>query len=373
MSRTGENIYKRKDGRWEGRYIKSYGAGGKAKYGFVYSKSYSEVKTKLSIAKAESIKQVVEPSPNLLFSEIANKWLEHIKLNCKTSTYNKYRNTYEKQFISVFGKYPIAKIGDKMIDEFITYLLTSGRNDGKPFSRKSAQEICMVIKQIFLYAEENYRIKAQFSLKKLSVKQEKKEVQIISSSSVQNLCRLLLTETDLYKIGILISLYTGIRIGEVCAIQWKDISFEDGLLNISKTVQRVQQLDNPIKKTKLCVSTPKSSCSKRIIPLPKTLLNVLLPYQSNDDNYILSGKPRCVDPRTIQYHFKKYLKKCDIESTNFHTLRHTFATQCIEMGFDIKTLSEILGHSSVNITLDRYVHSSLKMKQEQMNKLVVGF
>lgn len=144
MSRTGENIYKRKDGRWEGRYIKSYTVDGKAKYGFVYSKSYSEVKTKLIIAKTGGKKQVLEPSFNLLFSEIANKWLEHIKLNCKTSIYNKYRNTYEKQLKSAFGKYPIAKISGELIDKFIALLLTSGRNDGKPFSRKSTQEICMV-------------------------------------------------------------------------------------------------------------------------------------------------------------------------------------------------------------------------------------
>ena len=373
MPRTGENIYKRKDGRWEGRYIKFYTADGKAKYGFVYSKTYAEVKTKLSIAKAASIKQASDPSVNLLFCEIAEKWLERVKLECKISTYNKYRNSYEKQIKDVFGKYPIAKISGEMIDEFIASLLTNGRNDGKPFSRKSAQEICMVIKQVFLYAEENYNAKAQFPLKKLSVKQEKKEIKIISSSSVQSLCRLLLIDTDLCKAGVLISLYTGIRIGEVCAIQWKDVSFEDGLLYISKTAQRVQQLDNPMEKTKLCVSDPKSACSNRIIPMPKTLSDILLPLKSNDDYYVLSGRSKCIDPRTMQYHFKKYLKECGIDNTNFHALRHTFATHCIEIGFDIKTLSEILGHSSVNITLDRYVHSSLKMKQESMNRLVVGF
>lgn len=373
MSRTGENIYKRKDGRWEGRYIKSYTAVGKAKYGFVYSRSYSEVRTKLCMAKAGSIKQVLGQSYNLSFCEFADKWLERIKLDCKTSTYNKYRNAYEKKLKSIFGKYPITRISGEMIDEFITALLTNGRNDGKPFSRKSVQEICMVIKQILLYAEENYNIKAQFSLKKLSLKKERKEVQVISSSSIQSLCCLLLTDINLYKVGILISLYTGVRIGEVCAIQWKDISFEDELLHISKTAQRVQQLDNPFEKTRLCISSPKSSCSNRTIPLPKKLLNILLPFKSNAEAYILSGKSKCVDPRTMQYHFKKYLKECGIKDTAFHTLRHTFATRCIEIGFDVKTLSEIMGHSSVNVTLDRYVHSSLKMKQELMNKLIIEF
>lgn len=373
MPRTGNNIYKRKDGRWEGRYIKSYSSAGKAKYGYVYSKTYAEVKTKLSIAISESNKIKSEPSSNYLFSEIAAKWLERIKLECKISTYNKYRNNYEKQIKSVFGKYPTSKISSEMVESFIMRLLTNGRSDNEPFSNKTVQDILMEIKQIIKYAEEHYGVESQLSNYKTNIKKKPKETNTISASSVRNLCNELLRDVDLYKIGVLISLYTGIRIGELCALQWKDISFDDGLLYISKTAQRVQQLDNPYKKTTLCVLAPKSISSNRIIPLPKTLLDLLNKFKNNDNYYIMTGKEKCADPRTMQYHFKKYLKACNIEDTNFHSLRHTFATHCLEIGFDIKTLSEILGHSSVNITLDRYVHSSLKMKQDSMNKLVIGF
>lgn len=373
MPRTGNNIYKRKDGRWEGRYIKEYTADGKAKYGYVYAKTYAEVKTKLSIALSESSKKVSEPSVNYLFSEIAEKWLARIKLECKISTYNKYRNNYEKQLKPSFGKYSISKIGSDMIENFVARLLTNGRNDKKPFSNKTVQDICMEIRQIFNFAEGHYSVKPKFSKINLNIKNKPKETNIICTSAVHNLCRELLTYSNLYKVGVLVCLYTGIRIGELCALQWKDISFDEGLLYVSKTAQRVQQLDNPFQKTKLCVFPPKSVNSKRIIPIPKTLIDILIPFKGNEDEYIITGKTKCTDPRTMQYHFKKILKSCDIEDTNFHTLRHTFATHCIEVGFDIKTLSEILGHSSVNITLDRYVHSSLKMKQDSMNKLVIGF
>jgi len=372
MARTGENIYKRKDGRWEGRYIKSYSADGKAKYGYVYSKTYAEVKIKQSVAIAESRKKITQVSELYLFSEIAEKWLQNIKLNCKVSTYNKYRNTYEKQLKSVFGKYPISKISGEMVDGFVATMLTNGRTDSGAYSRKTVQEFCTVIKQVFSYAEENYGILPQFSKKKLNIRQNQIDIKVVNSFSIQSLCAFLLTDTTLYKAGVLISLYSGIRIGELCALQWKDISFEDGVLLVSKTAQRVQQLDNPFEKTKLCITSPKSVCSNRIIPLPQTLLSVLLPFKNNENTFVLSGTSKCVDPRTMQYHFKKYLKECGIAKTNFHALRHTFATHCIELGFDAKTLSEILGHSSVNITLNRYVHSSMKMKQESMNKLVVG-
>lgn len=372
MARSGENIYKRKDGRWEGRYIKSYNAAGKAKYKYLYAKSYAEIKIKLSTAIVESNRERLEPTVFCLFSEISEKWLRRVKLNCKTSTFNKYYNTYESVLKPTFGNYQISKISGEMIDSFISDMLTCGRRDGKPYSRKTVHEICMEIKQIFGYAEECYCIKAQFSKKKLSVKQEYRDIQVINSFSLKILCEYLLTDTDLYKLGVLISLYTGIRVGELCALQWKDISFDDELLYVSKTAQRIQQFDNPYEKTKLAVSSPKSSCSNRIIPLPRTLIKILKAFKNHDNVYIVSGRCKCSDPRTMQYHFKKHLKACGIESVSFHTLRHTFATRCIEIGFDAKTLSEVLGHSSVNITLNRYVHSSLKRKQESMNKLIVG-
>lgn len=150
-----------------------------------------------------------------------------------------------------------------------------------------------------------------------------------------------------------------------------DISFTKNTMMINKTAQIIQQLDSSNRKTKVIVTSPKSSCSIREIPMPISLSEILKKYVSSSDSYLLSGNQKCTEPRIMQYYFKKYLKLCNLPNYNFHTLRHTFATRCIELGFDVKTLSEILGHSSVNITLNTYVHSSFKRKQESMNKLSI--
>ena len=136
-------------------------------------------------------------------------------------------------------------------------------------------------------------------------------------------------------------------------------------------MQRLQCGDEPgTKKTKIIVSDPKSFASVRIIPLPDFLLNMLRPFAGSANSFVLaSGNKEYTEPRMMQNKFKKYLKEGHIAEANFHSLRHTFATRCIELGFDVKTLSEILGHSSVKITLDRYVHSSLEQKMFNMQKL----
>lgn len=123
-------------------------------------------------------------------------------------------------------------------------------------------------------------------------------------------------------------------------------------------------------RTRIIITPPKSSKSIRHIPIPEGVAEVLGEYQRHGNEYLLTGKEnRYVEPRTLQYHFKKVLKKSSIEEANYHALRHTFATRCIELGFDIKSLSEILGHASVNITLNRYVHPSMELKRDNMEKL----
>ena len=164
----------------------------------------------------------------------------------------------------------------------------------------------------------------------------------------------------------------GLRIGELCALQWSDIDVDNGIMKISKTMQRLQNLSNTnSKKTDVVISSPKSDSSSRIIPIPEFLQILFKQYKTNDiDAYFLTGtSERFIEPRTYQYYFKKVLKENNIEQTNYHILRHTFATRCIENGFDIKSLSEILGHSSVKITLDRYVHSSMDLKRKNMLRI----
>lgn len=156
----------------------------------------------------------------------------------------------------------------------------------------------------------------------------------------------------------------------MCALKWEDVSFDDKYIHVHKTMQRIQTLNGSDAKTVVIISKPKSDCSIRNVPIPDRLLSIMLDYQKAPDTYILTGmKNLYVEPRTMQYRFKSIIKKAGIAPANFHALRHTFATRCIELGFDIKSLSEILGHASVNITLNRYVHPSMELKQKNMNML----
>lgn len=165
---------------------------------------------------------------------------------------------------------------------------------------------------------------------------------------------------------------TGIRIGELCALQWKDIDLEKRILTVSKTMQRVQIQDGD-KKTKLIVTEPKSESSRRKIPIPQGMALFLEKFKGKDSEYIVSGKEKPIEPRAMQYRFQKILKNVNLPSVHFHALRHIFASTCIKLGFDVKALSELLGHSTVELTLNRYVHSSFEQKIKYMERLAVNF
>ena len=172
------------------------------------------------------------------------------------------------------------------------------------------------------------------------------------------------------------TLCTGLRIGEICALKWKDISIENKALRVSATVQRIKDLDGtPENKTKLLISDPKTYSSSRVIPLTEYTAALCMRYKAEDpEAYILTGTRTLMEPRMMQYRIKKYTAECGLAGVHFHTLRHTFATRCVEVGFELKSLSEILGHASPKITLERYVHTSMEMKRENMDKLtVIGF
>jgi len=169
----------------------------------------------------------------------------------------------------------------------------------------------------------------------------------------------------------MVALYTGIRLGELCALQWKDVNFSEGILSITKTLQRIKDTDlNSTAKTKMVIDAPKSKKSIREIPLPVYLLCLLKQWEKEQTSthYVLSGKAKYVDPRVYQDDFKTYLEQAEVQRYNFHALRHTFATNAIERGFDVKNLSEILGHSSVRFTLEKYVRGSMDTKRASMER-----
>lgn len=374
MSKRGENIYKRKDGRWEGRYIRIYDENGKAKYGYVYAATYREAKQKLEVKKGAKKDAQIDSTPgsNMPYGKLLDGWLQFTCVNIKESTHARYFCLVETHIRPALGKYPVCKISTQLLEEFIREQLRWGRLDGTGgLSPKTVTDILMIIKNSMEYARDN-GINITCNLQKLTVKKKDKEIRVFTQSEQSALVNVLLNDIDRYKFGVLLSLYTGIRIGELCALLWEDVSIPAATLKVRKTMQRIQNIDaGAATKTRVIITEPKSQCSIRDIPLPQFIVEIAERFADHPKAFLLSGdKYRYIEPRTMQNHFKTYIKESGINDANYHTLRHTFATRCIEVGFEIKTLSEILGHANVNITLNRYVHSSFDLKCANMNKLL---
>ena len=374
MSRRGENIYKRKDGRWEGRYIKKYNAAKKAQYGYVYGKTYSEAKEKLINAKAiPAIKAPDCIAQHISLNEVLTLWLLSVQRNVKEATYARYHHLVESHIRPELGNYDVDHITPAVIENYINDLLAHGRLDGTGgLSAKTATEILTVIKAAINHAQYlGYSI--SLPLSKINIKKRENNIRVLSVLEQQQLERVLLTNVNPVKFGVLLSLYTGIRLGELCALRWSCVDLKSGIIEVQQTMQRIQNT-NPAeeKRTKIVFTDPKTQNSTRTIPLPATLLLLANSFQSSPNAFVLTGSSeKYIEPRTMQNHFKKIIQESGIIDANYHALRHTFATRCVEVGFEIKTLSEILGHASVNITLNRYVHSSFGLKRQNMNKLTL--
>ena len=284
MARKGENIYKRKDGRWEGRYIKDRDISGKAIYGYVYAKSYGEVRKKLVDAKMNTSKQSSTKESLSTFSDWIDLWMEQKRVSVKQSTYVRYKNSTELHIKPNLGSLRIKSIDTNLLQTFFSEKAVSGRLDMKGgLSPKTLSEILMIIKSIFNYAETHGET-LKCDLDQIVIKKTYQEMRILTIDEERRLNRVLLNDLNVYKLGILLCLYTGIRIGELCALKWENISFEEKSVKINKTMQRLQS-DDSISKTKIIVSDPKSNCSNRQIPLPDFLIKELKSFRANDDCY----------------------------------------------------------------------------------------
>lgn len=373
MARTGENIYKRKDGRWEGRYIRQYDDQRKPKYGYVYAKTYAEAKQKLAERRCSTKSEITPSGANVKYDAVLTAWLQSTKIAVKESTFAKYSQLIDCHIRPGLGQYSLSRISTQLLGEFIQRQLLSGRLDGKGgLSPKTVTDMLTIIKESMAYAEDSGII-VVCNPQRFTVKRVEKEMRVLTPQEQEALVRVLMDEMSLPKFGVLLSLYTGIRIGELCALQWENLCLNSSMLKVRKTIQRIQDRNAEAEaKTKVIITEPKSQCSIRDIPLPLFIVELARRFEAEPKAYVLSGTAsRYVEPRIMQGRFKRYVAEAEIDDANFHATRHTFATRCVEVGFDIKSLSEILGHANVNITLNRYVHSSFELKYSNMSKLTL--
>ncbi|MCM1264463.1 MAG: site-specific integrase [Butyrivibrio sp.] len=366
MSKRGLNIYKRKDGRWEGRIRQTVVKSGIKKYRSVYGSTYRECKEKMMDLMSEQESNIGKCT--FTIAQVVNIWINDKKYVWKESTCACY-----KQLIKLYMRNDIAmQKAESFSNAAYNEYLGSIRKmrDGSKISASYARNIGGIFRQAFSYvsAEYNYNLPVLVN-KKISSCTKCQELP--SDDTMKKLTKYLYSHTDDSTcIGILTAFYTGIRIGELCALKWGDIDFREGVLKIDKNMQRIKEFDAETAATTIKVQEPKTDTSARRIPIPDILMKILKENRKADTDYLIVGKRKeWAETRTLQYRFAAILKKCGIEHFKFHMLRHYFASLCIREGVDIKSLSEILGHANIQITLNLYVHSTINQKRVLMNKV----
>ena len=350
------NIYQRKDGRFEGRIQAGKSADGTRKYVAFFGQTRKQVEEKMTEHRRN---QTSDQTTEMTLTELFAAWKQRLSFRLKESTLANYSMKMQKHLIPYFAEKSLSEITSEDIYAFIREKLKSG------LSNRYVSDMITLLKSLFKYAVRKFRIANP--MEEVEFKREKTpEIRLLNAEEEARLGRFLAENPSRTAMGIILCKATGLRIGELCALTWNDIDFEKRILTVKHTIQRIQA-KNGLKKTKLIITEPKSESSKRSIPIPEFLLEFLKNYQGKPNEFILSGMEKPVEPRTMQNRFAKILKNAKLPSMHFHALRHMFATKCIKLGFDMKTLSEILGHSSIEITMNLYVHSSFDRKQEMMN------
>ena len=355
--KLSKNIYRRKDGRYESRVSLGKDMNGKRRYRSYYGNTAEEAEFKM-LAARECV-AVPADLTEMTVKELTIEYISTIRPRLKESSEANYRLKSEKHIIPAFGNMKCCLLKAKDVYGFIENKLKNG------LSARYVADIVVLLKSVYRYASRVYGIN-NYLEGIVMPKCTKPQITLLSKSEQSRLSAYLNEDFDLNALGITLSLHTGIRIGELCALQWKDVDLANRTITVRKTVQRISNYSGK-SRTKLVITEPKSQSSVRVIPIPDFLVAMLERFKDSDEKYVLSGKYSPVETRTVQYRFAAILKKANLPSVHFHSLRHAFATNCIALGFDVKTLSEILGHSSVEITLNRYVHSSLDRKRACMD------
>lgn len=365
MSKRGENIYKRKDGRWEGRMKENIDFSGSYRYRSVYGKTYKEVKEKMNAMKqapADNLCQdTVEQAAWLFMQTGKNDW--------KAGTYTAYYQLLKKYVLPHLGNMKLKEINSRKLENFS--ILIKEETKENPLSKNYLSQICEIVRRIIIYMNKRHDQEIPVPVNPIT-KTHLQQTELPSESSLMILEEYLFAHCiEDTCLGVLMAFHTGIRIGELSALKWGDIDMEENMIYIRHNLLRVREegIEDSIGKhsTQVIEQSPKTIDSVRAIPIPPRLVPLIVKYRKEDSMYVISGEKKpWAEPRTIQYRFKKILHKCDIQYFNFHLLRHAFATRCVSKGLDLKSLSEILGHSNIQMTLNLYVHSTIQQKKRLM-------
>ena len=359
MPRKGDKVYKRKDGLWEARYVREVGADGKKKYGSVYARTCGEAKEKRQAAMDNILLTGAASAPRgITVGRLCREWLSLNAGRIKPSSLMRYESIYRNHVEPTLGGRTAIGCTAVVLHDYATERVDSG------LSPVTVNAVLAFLHSCFKYGQREYCLPMP---EVVYFPRERREMRVLSAGEQARLERFLLMDIDIYKFGVLLALYTGLRVGELCALRWQDLG--DGCVRVRGTMQRLGREGG----SEVVVGPPKTKTSARVIPLPRFLSEYadLFRRGGSPEGFVLGVAGReVVEPRVMQYKLGRYLAAVGIEGATFHTLRHSFATRCVDRyNFEIKTLSEILGHSSVEMTLNRYVHSSMDLKRSNMQKL----
>ena len=298
--------------------------------------------------------------------DISNLWKDEKKQFVKKSTFSAYVLLIENHLLPAFGNH--LSISESEVQEFVMKKIEGG------LSQKSVKDIMIVLKMLLRYGAKFEWISYSPFYIQYPVDRKKINVEVLTRSNQKLLMDYLQKNFTFKNLGVQLCLFSGIRIGELCALTWSDLDTENGLINVHRTIQRIYCIENGVRKTELILDSPKTKHSTREIPMSKELLKILKPIKKvvNPNYFVLTNEAKPTEPRTYRNYYQELLKEVGIPPLKFHGLRHSFATRCIESKCDYKTVSVLLGHSNISTTLNLYVHPNLEQKRKAIDSMFKG-
>ena len=298
------------------------------------------------------------------FEDVVKIWLKEKSYYIKESTYALYSYELNNYILPVLGTVEMADLTEEVIQQTVYSWQRDGGNHGTPLKKSTAQNLVTLIKQILKYAVKKKMIKEYLVDIHFVPSQSSNKCMVFNREEQTCMINAALQEGSYKSFGIILCINCGLRIGELCALRWSDINIRKKTVNISKTIQRISYAQGA-EKTHLVITTPKTQTSIREIPLAERLSELIEKMPDlNPEGFVLTNTETPLEPRTYRKYYERFICRNQLPKLNFHCLRHTFATRCIENGADCKTVSELLGHSTINTTMNMYVHPLLEEKRK---------
>ena len=371
-SGTG-TVRQRGDDRWEDRVVVGYDDSGLPKTKNVLAKTKRECQEKLrQLTEGMVGRNDRKVKPDMLFGDWLCYWYEtHSKPTLRASTRNNYENVIHNHVLPEIGKISLHKLSQNDLQQFYGRLKKNGRKRlteqyGAGLSDRMVRMCHAVCRSALERAVRDDLLRTNPAIGCKLPPKKAKEMQVLDREELQKF--LIQAQADGYYELFLLDICTGLRRGELIALQWEDLNFETGVLTVNKQAYTVNG--------ELQIIPPKTKASVRKLVLPPAVLAVLREYRKKVDSRWMFPSPvkadRPITPGVARRRLQTILERADCKRVRFHDLRHTFATLALENGMDVKTLSAMLGHVSAATTLDIYTHITSDMLSEAAAKIDRG-